>query len=471
MYLTMCQNKKYIRNIYSHQNILINCGKCPACLQDKANSRAQRIRNNVQSDKICLFVTLTYDNAGVPFVYRKDIDLGKREITVYRGSSPRRVRINGDYDVKLRRHFGRVALESVYLGTHFFDDFESKDYKNIKSLKYMPDKVGVCLFKDYQNFQKRLRINLQRKYGFTKSFTSFQCSEYGGFSQRPHFHALFFIPLDAEATFRRAIVESWPFGNFFKAGRFIEVARNPASYLASYVNGGSDLSKFFTNSPFAQKHSYSKMFGISDDIFSLNKILSKIERRDLSYNIKFGNNEVASVSVPQYVVNRYFPKFKGFSCLTLSERVECITVPKNLYYKYSLGYSPGDLKKWSTRLNNAFRYYNSVTGKSIFDYCIDYNNAWSVLFSNHLKSSFDMIEKISDYKSFYSNGGLVTSQPLRYVTKDSLLFGFRNDMELNPNMMLGNEKRSILLSHMYHLKTKQKYVTNHIMSDGLGLDV
>ena len=57
----MCEHSKYVHNKYIHKSILVSCGKCSACLQQKANARAQRIRNH-NDGRLCLFLTLTYDN-------------------------------------------------------------------------------------------------------------------------------------------------------------------------------------------------------------------------------------------------------------------------------------------------------------------------------------------------------------------------------------------------------------------------
>lgn len=473
----MCQYRRYIYNKYNHNHYLVDCGKCPSCLQKKASKRATRIRNNTNG-LLALFVTLTYDNAGVPFILKSDLAKKLSFVPIYRHCVSRRMRYSSNYDFKTRRRFGKFEVGSLHIN---YDSIEANntfefEFSRLKALKHMPDKVGVCYYPDVQKFLKRLRINLSRKYNINESFTSFQCSEYGGHSHRPHFHLLLFIKPDYEAAFRSAIVESWPFGNYFKSRRFIEVARDAASYVSSYVNSGHRLSSILEDSEVKQKHSCSKAFGVTLDCFSLSSVLEKACRGDLSYvmsKTSNGTEQFYCLPIPKYVINRYFPKFKGFSNLVSSEIVECLQCPKKLYYKYSLDYSKDDLYKVTTRLNNAFHYYSFHTGRNIYDFAIDYVRVWQAYFSTVLKMSYQSVNIARDWLSFYDNGGRLnhfnlSSNLLEYL--DYVLCG-EYWFEENPNHVLGNVETDLYLTELYHKKTKQKDVTNYVMSVGLGLDV
>ena len=69
----MCTHSRFIFNPYSRKNVLVKCGKCPSCLQEKAFARAQRIKNNYSDGTICLFFTLTYSNDFIPYIDRDDV--------------------------------------------------------------------------------------------------------------------------------------------------------------------------------------------------------------------------------------------------------------------------------------------------------------------------------------------------------------------------------------------------------------
>ena len=497
----MCQNRRYVRNAYTGKYILSDCGHCPSCIQKKASRRATRIRNNYNGN-IALFVTLTYDNAGVPYFdindFRRQLETipysvdsqGNRfipdltrqnlklRLPIYRNCIARRVRVSTSYDFKSRRRFVRNVIGYFEPDLSDFVSYQSilNELNKCRHLKYMPDRIGLCVYPDVQMFLKRLRQNLKRVYNYEKPFTSFQCSEYGGHSFRPHFHLLIYCPSDAEDTFRSAIAQSWPFGNHYKSGKFIQVARNAASYVASYVNSNGHLPTFFEDSQFKQKHSYSKSFGVGLDCFQLPSLLEKKSRNSLFYTTTRtinGTEQVLTLPLPKYVINRFFPQFKGASNLTSFETVECLQSPARLRYVYNLDYNDEDLRKVSTRLRNAFNYYNQVTGRNFLDYCYDYVDIWNCWKSNVLMYSYQEVRSSVDWLSFYDNGGILNHLNLSPNLLEYLDVQFKGKyfFEVNYNHRLGLEASDNRLEDIYFKSCKQKYVTNQIMASGLGLDV
>ena len=80
----MCMYQKKIYNHYIDKWLWVNCGRCKACLQQKANARAARIRMHAQrTGEIALFFGLTYDDDSVPYVMKSDCCAGA-EVPVYR---------------------------------------------------------------------------------------------------------------------------------------------------------------------------------------------------------------------------------------------------------------------------------------------------------------------------------------------------------------------------------------------------
>lgn len=84
-------------------------------------------------------------------------------------------------------------------GVTNFCYFDTLTYSD-ENLPYMSDilpelpHVPCFRTKDIQDFLKRLRINLSRKFGINKdAFSSFICSEYGALRGRPHYHMLLFF--------------------------------------------------------------------------------------------------------------------------------------------------------------------------------------------------------------------------------------------------------------------------------------
>ena len=474
----MCRNTHWIYNKFIRRSILVDCGKCPTCLQKKAVHRVNRIRNNYADGQLVVFVTLTYRNECVPYVFRKDFQNGLPYIKVHRNSSCRynRVGRGSSYRQALSFCYRRVVLDEFYFREYFEQlDSDYVDYlSDLRDLKDYPGRIGVCYYPDLQDFYKRLRQNLKRHYNYDGIFTTYNCSEYGGKTQRPHFHLLLFIdPKDWE-IFRSAIDESWPFNDKRRCPLYIDVARDAASYVSSYVNCSSSLSKVLQTPCFRQKHSYSKGFGLALVSFSLAQIRSKIVSGDLSYysrKVVDGKSIVSSFPIPEYVINRYYPKFKGYSRIAPDTLFKYIYKPETISeLRLSLDYSPDDERSIFVALTNAFSRWQSETGLSRYDYALEYCRVWSIHSSTVLRGSFDLVRDVFDWYSYYDNASDYVSGLVRSWSLDGLAMLERSNYQINPNdckhrVMLQNR-----LEPLFNKLCKQKNVTNVCMAES-GLEV
>lgn len=336
----MCINKKWIINPYNNERLFVKCGHCPACIQEKANHQASKIRSHAKNGWLPLFVHLTYSNECVPYVYKSDLYLSpdksfrlhQDSIRVYRDSENRRIRVNEDYDIKkhrVKKHCVIGVIEDFYAPT-------ATEFNRLPTLTNMPnkDKLGVIFFKDVQNFIKRLSIYVKRRNEiplYCQCFTFFICAEYGETFSRPHFHLLIFVRSESYQYFKSAIAANWLFDNNNRTYKNIEVATKASAYVSTYVNCHSYVSPFLLQKPFAPKHSHSLHFGQNRYAFQLSEIVAKIRQRDLRYLHRcFDENgcEVTNtVPYPSYVLSRYFPKFKGFARLNYNEISEILFRP------------------------------------------------------------------------------------------------------------------------------------------------
>lgn len=320
----MCTNQREIINKYTGHKLFVNCGKCPACLQEKAAHRVSRIKSNLKNGYVTLLVSLTYNRFSCPYVDLKEafeFSQGKRMwLNVYRDCKKRKVRTvkDGDqYAIRYKTIYKRHVLQVV-------DYLKDVSFKGMKCVKHSNTKVGVPFYPDYQHFLSRLRINLKRKYGYEKYISVYACSEYGEESLRPHFHLLLFVPVNDAEIVRDAVFESWPFSDMRRFFKYVngekvyqacQIAYSASSYVASYVNGGNCLSDF-CRLYFKPKHSYSKGFGLARSSFSLDYLLSSLDKGEMSYRRKINKSGIQKeidVLVPAYVINRFFPRFKGFN--------------------------------------------------------------------------------------------------------------------------------------------------------------
>ena len=326
----MCTNHREIVNKYTGHKLYVPCGKCPACLQEKAAKRVSRIKSNFKPGYVTLLVSLTYNRFSCPYVDKQEayeFSQGKRMwLNVYRDCKKRKVRtvVNGNsYALKYKTIYKRHTLETI-------DYIKNVSFKGVRCVKHSDCKIGVPYYKDYQQFIARLRINLKRVYKYDKKISLYACSEYGEVSLRPHLHLLVFVPESDVTLLRDAIFKSWPFSDMWRFYEIIngqkvykacEVAYSASSYVASYVNSGNKLSDF-CRLYFKPKHSYSKGFGVARSAFSLGNILSALDKHEMSYPRKVnksGVEKTVNVLVPAYAINRFFPRFKGYNRFSPSQ--------------------------------------------------------------------------------------------------------------------------------------------------------
>lgn len=479
----MCTNQKLIHPRYSKHPLYVKCGHCKACQQEKAAYRVRRINDTKIDSLSCFMATLTYSQGTCPYVNRDDAykfsngDL--LYLPVYRDCSIRKVRkvLNSDdYAQVYRRTNKRVLLDRVE-----FSDISN--LCNTKDLKHEFGKIGVCYYKDYQHFIARLRLNLQRHYNYYGKIFVYACDEYGSRSHRPHFHLLIFCEKSAEEFIRLAIIESWPFSNLSRFPRAIERCFKGASYVASYVNQSSKFPNFF-KTYFKQKHSYSKGFGLSNPKYALSYILEKYERGSLKYAYATNENgftRIIDVPFPSYVINRYFPKFKGYTtcspCEVLSymQRIcsgdeEMIPTYNRVFPNKQVPFLRHDkcclygdeIRKIRVRLLNAWeRYKENVPDgydKTFNGYCLMHINIWNLYNATllrliHENSDIPLWERYDNLQDINDNARLRCSL--------GFPLDFRFDVT-NPNEFASVRQRSKLYTVGFDEHIKHKNVSNEI---------
>lgn len=480
----MCTNQKEIENHYTHTKLYVKCGKCPACLQEKAAYRVARIKANDSPYTDTLMVTLTYRRYDCPYIMRDEayeFAGGLRDtLNIYRDTSYRRVRVTSDYDMADIRKDGQVVLGSI--------DFVDKcNFKGMKDLAHLKGKIGIAFYPDYQDFVERLRNNLKRNFNYYGDFKIYACSEYGTKSLRPHFHLLLWIPKGSQALFRSAIDKSWYFSNISRFPRRVEVAYKAATYVSSYVNCGSDFPKFLKD--YAKpKHSYSKGFGCNSPIFQLPEILRRFNKGSLHYSVlkdKSGIPSIVDVPLPAYVIHRFFPKFKGYSRLVTSQILDLSGRLQGLYNAgefstpgaklrsermildkviFPVYYSDIDLYRTAVRLKNAYqRFCENAYKISFSDYMVLHCRIWSLYASEILKLHllnpdvplWEKYDNLENVKCMYDHSLLY-----------QLPVGFKPAMlrVTDPNKFYTTQRNTARYFISYHDHIKHRSVGNVIAS-------
>lgn len=367
----MCVNGRFIRNRYINKSFFVKCGHCPSCLQEKANRRMMRIYDEYSPKYLAFFVTLTYKRDACPYFRVEDYKNKLNPLPLYR-------------DCRIQRTFGdsKVVNEVEHI-TDVLVDYSSvwnqKPLYKLKTLAYRSHQIGVCYYPDLQKFHKRLKINLKRKYNYHGYFKAYNCSEYGENSLRPHFHLLIFTENTREmyAILRSAVIASWPLCREDRWSKGFQLADDVTSYVSSYVNQPSDFPPFLQDN-FRPKHSFSPHLGFNCNSYSLASLLSAIKSGHMQYSREINQNGVRSVvnlPLPKYVVNRYFPLFKGFSRFTDNEIYNLLQYPRFLRsFGQDIDYTEDDYAKIAKRISNAhYKFFPDLTDG---DYALLFCKAW-----------------------------------------------------------------------------------------------
>lgn len=305
----MCVNGRWITNRFTHQEVFVKCGCCPACLQEKAGVLQARIREHTSLFGVPYFITLTYDRISCPFVRLSEIISTSEHANVFRHYSVRRNKVTGKYV----RSSGDVLLTDKY-------NFKRLDFdpSSLSSLKHCKGDIGVIYYEDVKNFFKRLRINLKRRYCYDGKIQYFACSEYGPTTARPHFHLLVWFDHSAVSSqsFKSCVCESWPYAHKSRTFKYIELARDCSSYVSSYVNCTTCVSPYLQDN-FKPKRSASLWFGVDSKKFTPDFLLDCSEKADFEVDRVINcKGDVARFCVDERVISRYFPLFKGYSRLS-----------------------------------------------------------------------------------------------------------------------------------------------------------
>ena len=495
----MCTNQKRVYNKYTKRWMYVNCGHCPACLQQKASYRVQRIKNNDSVGLQCYMLSLTYARYNAPYIKRDEAYLFSKgeldKLTVYRDVTYRWKRYGKDYDMFC---CGEKITQKL-CDIDYSDDICS--IVGVKDLKHEFNKIGVCYYPDLQKFFARLRLNLIRNFNYNEKFSAYCCSEYGGSSYRPHFHILLWIRKADSEIFRAAINKSWPFSNLLMFPRAFEEAHRAASYVSSYVNCGTNFPKFLKKT-FPPKHSYSKGFGCGNKLFSLPSVLQKFQSGHLTYfsqKVREGIPNIVECLIPKYIIHRYFPLVKGYSsftgtsqcyyllgftkCLDEYEKSECgrfwqigLSDTFDSFSKYwsfgdfyqskfysRLHYDIDEIVRIGKRIRNAYSRFCECSNVflSLWDYLLLHQKIWGLYHSDCLRLHLQNEEVPLNEK--YDNLDFVKDE---YQKSFGLPIGFSDDMLLvvNPNDFKSVGLVTRRYEDDFYRYTKNKNVANVVMS-------
>lgn len=332
----MCQRLQSVRVPGSRHSIYVGCGRCPSCLQKKANKRSELIRNQHPEGYTPYFVTLTYNDKSLPYILLKDCKhsfssscdgdikqcspCDSFSVPIYRDVSFLRGRSSWLFRIYQRNILSNVELDSTI--SHSLKYVSRPRYlqDGVQNFSYHTDRIGVYYPKDCSDFIKRLRTRLFRRFKSWIKLYYYSAPEYGPTTHRPHLHLCIWVPsFVSTKIFQDECVSAWPFASPTRTREFIEVAKNISAYLASYVNCDASIPRPFLNA-FPLRPTHSLYLGFDNPAFAFDKVLDKITSSSecfytsVFYHPDSGFSEISRL-YPRYVLHRFFIKIKSFGAI------------------------------------------------------------------------------------------------------------------------------------------------------------
>lgn len=287
-----CLSPRFIKNIYTGETILAECGKCESCLMKKSLSSTIRCKLESSVHRFTYFCTLTYAQEHLPLAELVEVN--------WNGA------FADTYDM--------VTPEGEVLGTHTFMKHSDK-MALIKKCGTPHNRLPYLRREDIQLFIKRLRKYIN-KYSNEK-IRVFYCGEYGPVHFRPHFHLLLWFDKDKTSEIVHEAVHScWPFGRVDSQLS----SDKSASYVAGYLNSSCYLPRLFKlrrTSPFSH-HS----FYLGESVFqNLAEEIQSHEFERAARKRVYGNGINTDCILWRSLKARILPRCKGYSEKSEQERI------------------------------------------------------------------------------------------------------------------------------------------------------
>ena len=311
MRLLSCKNPKRVYNKYIDDYIFVPCGECAICKNRKAAHFTSLLERERSQHRYTFFVTLTYDDAHLPFLHGgfNDPDYRLNEYFPSRSRDDFRILFSDLFPSKKSECYTQADID-------FFDAW----FANTPDNKYHG--LPYASKTDAQLFLKRLNKHAHDDYTSTfKNFRYFLVSEYGSTTFRPHFHIIFFVDNDRFAEgFKDCVLASWKYGTI--DSQLVE--SSACSYVSQYLNKSPDLPYVYQNCflrPF-YLCSRNPFIGSFTECPEVDK-----EVVDNSSVTTFvcGKNDTATyacVPLQQSYQNRLFPKCPLYGTIPNSFRIE-----------------------------------------------------------------------------------------------------------------------------------------------------
>lgn len=384
----------------------VPCGRCESCKEHTRKVWARRLEIQSKISPFVLFFTLTYSNRFLPRIYYTSD--GYASYFVH--SKERSVYNRHDKTF----HFLQSTIKDYSISSKFIDVFHEDLKSHVliapphwvrkrnkdKSLVYdNTNSFAVVYQKDFTDFIKRARINMQRFFSRSLSdisdiptFTYFCASEYGPETFRPHFHGLLFFssyPKDVDAVLR-ILTKAWSKSPHNKVGSEFEIVTSKgasAAYVSKYVCKDSSLPPVLQTPEFCTHTSKSISIPLGSESFDISDIPAMFSKGTLLYDECYYDKEFTSfvtykVNYPLCAWQRVFPQLLGNSLLSSTQLYK---VFKRIF---SFQSRPSELPNLIKEFPNKYplNFYKEFVDSSVIE---EYRSAY---LKNDSSPSFSLVE-------------------------------------------------------------------------------
>lgn len=424
--------------------------------------------NTYEQGDVQILMTLSYDNRFIPYVKLEDLKNGEIELPVYRDYDCKKVRVSKNYTFgdKLIQNDSPITYVRVL-------PYSDDDISKVRELQDKPSCVGICHYKDVQDFLKR--FDSYYKYNFCKNgtkpkFRRYVCSEYGGKKARPHFHVLWFSKPNEVDNIRQAFLATWRFQDYHALGldNVFKVGAGFQKYVAAYVNSSSYVSDLFEQKPLRPKHTSSRNFSASKDFFSLDSIEEKVKQGTFIFDREFIEDGVRtrrSFLGPSSVISRYFPKLHGYSRLDNDTLANLIVYPgKILHSPLRYNFEEDVLRKDIVSIVNHFRKWCDIKGihygfSSRLAYAAAFVRTWQTYYNTIMAEFYrnnDHVPQMYQYDNISElfGGRIINETLLDRICEE----GCTHEVIEDCNKFPQNLRRTRELEDEYYSRDKSKRV-------------
>lgn len=332
-----CLRPRFVKNRYSGEDVIANCGKCEMCASNKGDKYSQLCQLMAHQYKYCMFVTLTYAPKYLP-TCSADIEYipEQRVVNKYIGDKviPAYYRYHFYSDCERTGEAGELISE--------YDSSGLEEFEQLENLMHLGSNTfGYCSMRDLQNFHKSFRSNAFRladKFNLDNkneicSYKHFTVFDFGGRRLRPHYHAIFCFNSDFLACeFGEILLKTWKFGRVS-----FELSRGKADqYVARYVNSLVLVPGILKTGKFKVRQTHS--VGLVQGLFKGCK--QEIYESDLRRACEIGvvvGEKADTLQLKGFVSSVVFPKCLQASRSTYDELYQLLTIlrPSLQYSSYA----------------------------------------------------------------------------------------------------------------------------------------